>query len=86
MSYNLVTLYRTEDGVPYDITWDDFRESRDAALHATDKHMLIDKYNALTAEQQQAISDFREWLRDAPDMYESANEACDAWPTPEGWF
>lgn len=82
----LSTLYRTEDGVPYDITWDTFRESRDLALLATDVHMLNDKFTALSTEEQQAITEFRKWLRDAPSNYESANEACDAWPTPEVWF
>ena len=82
----LTTLYRTEDGIPYDVTWETFRESRDLALSATDVHMLTDKYNALTEEQQEAITTFRQWLRDAPENYDSANDAVDNWPQPENWF
>ena len=82
----LTTLYRTEDGIPYDVTWETFRESRDLALLATDVHMLTDKYNALTEEQQEAITVFRQWLRDAPENYDSANDAVDNWPQPENWF
>jgi len=82
----LTTLYRTEDGVPYDVTWDTFRESRDLALLATDVHMLADKYAALTEDQQNEITTFRQWLRDAPANYDSANDAVDNWPQPESWF
>ena len=82
----LVTLNRTEDGVPYDIDWDIFRASRDMALDATDVHMLTDKFQALTEEQQESITNFRQWLRDAPANYDSANEACDNWPPAEDWW
>ena len=82
----LVTLYRTEDGVPYDIDWSHFREWRDMALDATDVHMLTDKFQALTEEQLESITIFSQWLRDAPDNYESANEACDNWPPAEDWW
>ena len=73
----LTTLYRTEDGVPYDVSWETFRESRNLALLATDVHMLVDKYNALTTEQQASITTFRQWLRNAPENYETANDAVD---------
>jgi len=82
----LTTLYRTENGIPYDVTWETFRESRDLALLATDVHMLTDKYNALTEEQQEAITTFRQLLRNAPENYDSANDAVDNWPQPENWF
>jgi hypothetical protein len=86
MMIKLSTLYRTENGIPYDVTWETFRESRDLALLATDVHLLVDKYNALTAEQQEAITTFRQWLRDATENYDSANDAVDNWPQPEDWF
>lgn len=82
----LTTLYRTENGVPYDVSWETFRESRNLALLATDVHMLADKYNALTTEQQASITTFRQWLRDATENYSSANDAVDNWPQPESWF
>ena len=65
----LTTLYRTENGIPFDVTWETFRESRNLALLATDVHMLADKYNALTTEKQEAITAFRLWLRDATKNY-----------------
>jgi hypothetical protein len=86
MMIKLSTLYRTENGIPYDVTWETFRESRDLALLATDVHLLVDKYNALTEEQQEAITTFRQWLRDATKNYDSANDAVDNWPQPEDWF
>lgn len=82
----LTTLYRTENGIPYDVSWETFRESRNLALLATDVHMLADKYNALTTEQQASITAFRQWLRDATENYETANDAVDNWPQPESWF
>lgn len=82
----LTQLYRTEDGVPYDVSWEQFRESRNLALLATDFHMLTDKYNSLTEEEQNAITTFRQWLRDAPENYETANDAVDNWPQTENWF
>jgi hypothetical protein len=48
--------------------------------------MLADKYNALTTEQQASITAFRQWLRDATENYETANDAVDNWPQPESWF
>ena len=42
--------------------------------------------NALTEEQQEAITTFRQWLRNAPENYDSANDAVDNWPQPENWF
>jgi len=82
----LTTLYRTENGIPYDVSWETFRESRNLALLATDVHMLADKYNALTTEQQASITAFRQWSRDATENYETANDAVDNWPQPESWF
>jgi len=56
-----------------DITWDQLRFERNGELARTDFWALKD----LTMSQ--AKKDYRIFLRDLPQNYESANAACDAW-------
>jgi len=56
-----------------DITWEILRKYRDRALADTDFWALKD----LTMSQ--AKKDYRIFLRDMPDNYDSANDAADAW-------
>tara|TARA_Y100000004_G_C8616161_1_gene286858 strand:+ start:252 stop:506 length:255 start_codon:yes stop_codon:yes gene_type:complete len=55
------------------VTWEQVRVFRDAELVRTDFWALKD----LTMSQ--AKKDYRIFLRDLPQNYESANEAADAW-------
>jgi len=56
-----------------DVNWDDLRMERDMELARTDYWALKD----LTMSQ--AKKDYRAFLRDLPQNYETANDACDAW-------
>lgn len=56
-----------------DVNWDRIRKERDAELKATDWWALKD----LTMSQ--AKKDYRTFLRNLPQNYETANDAADAW-------
>ena len=60
-----------------EVTWAEVRSQRDAELAKTDFWALKD----LTMSQ--AKKDYRIFLRDLPQNYESANEAADAWAAYE---
>ncbi len=60
------------ESVSKDVTWEEVREVRDKKLRQTDFWALKD----LTMSQ--AKKDFRIFLRDLPQNYETANEAADA--------
>lgn len=70
-------LHRQEtlDGVTtkFDVTWDDVRTSRDMELARTDWWALSDV--TLSTERR----NYRQFLRDLPSSYSSANDASDAW-------
>ena len=55
-----------------DVSWEDVRKYRNQLLKDTDWWAMKD----LTMSQ--AKKDFRKFLRDLPQNYESANEAADA--------
>lgn len=57
----------------HDVDWERIRKQRDAELNSTDWWALKD----LTMSQ--AKKDYRTFLRDLPQNYESANDAADAW-------
>ena len=57
----------------HEMNWQELRLYRDAALAETDWWGVKD----LTMSQ--AKKDYRTFLRDLPQNYESANEAADAW-------
>ncbi len=59
--------------VEINYSWEQVRQFRDAELVRTDYWALKD----LTMSQ--AKKDYRIFLRDLPQNYESANAACDAW-------
>ena len=56
-----------------DVNWDRIRKERDKELKATDWWALKD----LTMTQ--AKKDYRAFLRDLPQNYDTANDAADAW-------
>jgi len=63
-----------------DISWIELRLERESELNKTDYMFLSDR----TASQEWI--DYRQFLRDLPQNYESANDAADAWneyPIPE---
>lgn len=71
---------RIVDGVisePFDVDWDFVRSLRNQALKDTDWWAVKD----LTMSQ--AKKDYRIFLRDLPQNYESANDAADAWAAYE---
>jgi hypothetical protein len=57
----------------HDVSWEYVRGFRDAELARTDYWALKD----LVMSQEK--KDYRIFLRDLPQNYESANEAADAW-------
>ena len=68
--YNGETIIST---VEINYSWDQVRQFRDAELVRTDFWALKD----LTMSQVK--KDYRIFLRDLPQNYESANDAADAW-------
>ncbi len=59
----------------YEVTWEDVRIERNAALKRSDWRALKD----LTMSQ--AWKDYRQALRDITE-HETANDAADHWPQP----
>jgi len=70
-------LHRQEtiDGVTtkFDVEWWEVRQLRDMELKRTDFWALADM-TLSTAKR-----DYRQFLRDLPSSYSSANDAADAW-------
>jgi len=67
-----------EDGVEIDsgfheVTWEEVRQSRDAALAESDWRAVKDRV------LPNAWRDFRTFLRNLPQNFDSANDAADAW-------
>jgi len=67
-----------EDGVEIDsgfheVTWEEVRQSRDAALAESDWRAVKDRV------LPNVWKDFRTFLRDLPQNSSSANDAADAW-------
>lgn len=56
-----------------DVTWDYVRQMRDAVLKDTDWRAVKDR------TMPQVWKDYRTFLRDLPQNFESANDAADAW-------
>lgn len=56
-----------------DFSWTKLRGYRDAELDATDWRAVKDR------TMSQAWKDYRAFLRDLPQNFESANDAADAW-------
>jgi|TARA_R100000988_G_scaffold99964_1_gene69849 hypothetical protein len=69
-----------------DVTWDEVRKERKKWLEATDLWYLKDRWDALSSSAKGKLNSFRASLRSLPQDYETANEACDSFPTPEEWF
>lgn len=70
-------LHRQEtlDGVTtkFDVEWWEVRQLRDKELKRTDFWALSDMTLSTTRR------DYRQFLRDLPSSYSSANDAADAW-------
>jgi hypothetical protein len=60
------------ESISKDVTWEEVREIRDNELQRTDFWALKDLI------MSQAKKDFRIFLRDLPQNYQTANEAADA--------
>ena len=59
--------------------WEFVRYHRTKWLNSTDKYMLMnDRFNS---EEMSSILEYRKLLRDLPENYETANDACDNWPS-----
>ena len=56
-----------------DVDWYELRQHRDNALLISDWRFMSDQ------TPTQEWIDYRQFLRDLPQNYESANEAADAW-------
>tara|TARA_R100001463_G_C3378835_1_gene205330 strand:- start:246 stop:482 length:237 start_codon:yes stop_codon:yes gene_type:complete len=56
-----------------EISWRDLLEKRKQELDETDWRAVKDR------TMSQAWKDYRQFLRDLPQNYESANNAADAW-------
>ena len=59
-----------------DVTWNEVRQSRNAALADSDWTAVKDR------SMSQAWKDYRTALRDLPQNHASANDAADNWPQP----
>lgn len=63
-----------------DRNWDYVRHHRNKWLKSTDKYMqMSDRFSEETMAE---ILAYRQTLRDLPQTYESANDACDNFPAP----
>jgi hypothetical protein len=76
MIYRTIT---TDGGEPveFDVDWEHVRSVRSDELERSDWRGLTD------VVMSDAWKDYRQWLRDLPSNYDSANEAADAWATYE---
>ena len=57
----------------FDVNWNQVKNARDQELLNTDWRFMSDQ------SPSQEWIDYRQFLRDLPQNYESANEAADAW-------
>jgi hypothetical protein len=76
MIIRTMTTYHSKDVVKVetrDVSWEEIRKLRDKKLAKTDWWAVKD------LSMSQAKKDFRQFLRDLPQNYESANDAADAW-------
>lgn len=73
------------DGVflppPRDIEaeWEQVRTKRNQLLTESDVYVLPDRWAAMTLEQQQAWTDYRQALRDIPQTFSDPSDVV--WPT-----
>ncbi len=76
MNLRTRTIYDGEtvvETIQKDITWSILRDERDRELDRTDWRAVKDR------TMSQAWKDYRAFLRDLPQNFESANDAADAW-------
>ena len=59
-----------------DVSWEEVRDLRNAILADTDWRAVKDR------TMSQGWKDYRQALRDLPQIYESANDAADNFPSP----
>jgi hypothetical protein len=63
---------------PANDAWKNTRIRRNLLLRISDKYMLMDFYQEMTPEQQQAMVQYRKQLRDIPQKYSDAESV--EWP------
>jgi len=68
----LAGTQRIEEG-EFNVSWETLRQRRDAALKQSDWRAVKDRV------LPNAWRDFRTFLRDLPQNFDSANDAADAW-------
>lgn len=61
-----------------DAEWDAVRKRRDQLLAESDVYVLPDRWAAMTPEQQQVWTDYRQALRDMPQTFSDPAEVV--WP------
>ena len=74
------TIYRGEEIIEqgnYEVSWEEVRKMRNMQLQQTDWRAVKDR------TMSQAWKDYRAFLRDLPQNFESANDAADAWAAYE---
>ena len=59
--------------------WEVVRTQRDQLLTKSDIYVLPDRWNAMTLEEQTAWSEYRQALRDIPQVYDDPADVV--WPT-----
>jgi len=62
------------DSGEYEVEWEDVRRERDSALARSDWRALKD------VVLPNAWKEYRQALRDLPQVHDTANEAADNWP------
>lgn len=77
MIHRKVTTYQGSEIIDEefrDVTWEEVRAARDKALADSDWRAVKDR------TMSQAWKDYRQALRDLPQVHGTANDAVDNWP------
>lgn len=70
----------------FDVEWALVRSMRIWLFKRTDLWYLKDRWDSLSSTNKGKLNSFRQSLRELPQTYESANDAFDNFPEPEGWM
>ena len=62
-----------------DRSWDYVRHHRDKWLKSTDNFVMVK--DRFSDDDYDAILEYRQKLRDLPQDFDEANDACDNWPS-----
>jgi len=67
-------------------SWEYIRLERQHWLEKTDLWYLKDRWDNLSTTQKGQLNSFRQALRDLPEDFPDASDACDNFPDPKEWF